>query len=124
MPTMVTKSKRKAKVAQPAWLKNSNVRDPSRASVLPDASVLPPNRSGGPLPRLVSKTEVMTMVGASYPTLWAWMRIGTFPRSRVVGGRAKWVEAEVLTWMNALPMRKLKGDATKPVGSSPTGNRK
>jgi predicted DNA-binding transcriptional regulator AlpA len=114
MPTMATteskrKSKRRGKRARPAWLKNRNVRDRSSASVLPDAPILP-NRLNGSLPRLVSKREVTTMVGVSFPTLWAWMRLGTFPRSRLVGGRSKWVEAEVITWINALPVRKLKGD--------------
>ena len=26
-----------------------------------------------------------------FPTIWAWMRPGTFPRARVVGGKSMWV---------------------------------
>jgi predicted DNA-binding transcriptional regulator AlpA len=39
------------------------------------------------------------------------MTRGKFPRSRIVGGKSKWLSSEVETWMAALPLRKLKGDA-------------
>jgi predicted DNA-binding transcriptional regulator AlpA len=61
--------------------------------------------------RLISKPQVLDRVGVTYPTLWAWMREGKFPRSRELGGKAAWVEAEVEAWINALPTRRLKGDA-------------
>ena len=48
---------------------------------------------------------------ASYPTIWLWMTRGKFPRSRIVGGKSKWLSSEVETWLAALPLRKLKGDA-------------
>ena len=38
------------------------------------------------------------------------MRAGTFPRSRVVGGKSMWLSTEVDAWMSALPLRPLKGD--------------
>jgi len=118
---MATKSKRKqvtkktavAAKQRPAWLKNNNVRDLSQVSVLPEA----PDRkriasqSEDP-PRLISKAEGMNIVGLSFPTIWEWMRLGKFPRSRVCGARVKWIEAEVIAWVNSLPERKLKGDAT------------
>jgi Prophage CP4-57 regulatory protein (AlpA) len=43
--------------------------------------------------------------------MWAWMRAGTFPRSRVAGGKSVWRSDEVDAWLAALPVRKLKGDA-------------
>src|SRR6478672_6963776 len=43
---------------------------------------------------LLSKRQVLAIVGVSYPTIWAWMRQGTFPRSRAVGGRSMWVSTE------------------------------
>jgi predicted DNA-binding transcriptional regulator AlpA len=67
------------------------------------------NQSQGP-PRLLSKSEVCTIAGASFPTVWAWMRQGAFPRSRVVGGRSMWLSSEIEAWMHALPPRRLKGD--------------
>jgi prophage regulatory protein len=60
--------------------------------------------------RLLLKGEVLDRVGISYPALWAWMRAGKFPRSRELGGKAAWLESEIEAWINALPVRKLKGD--------------
>ena len=60
--------------------------------------------------RLLSKVEVLDRVGVSYPTIWQWMRAGTFPRSRALGASTVWIAAEVEAWMAALPKRQLKGD--------------
>jgi predicted DNA-binding transcriptional regulator AlpA len=61
--------------------------------------------------RLLTKPEVLLIAGGvSYPTLWSWMRAGTFPRSRVVGGKSMWRSDEVQAWLDALPVRRLKGD--------------
>jgi predicted DNA-binding transcriptional regulator AlpA len=61
---------------------------------------------------LVSKREILAITKASYPTLWSWMRAGTFPRSRVCGGKSMWLSSEVEQWLATLPVRKLKGDAS------------
>jgi predicted DNA-binding transcriptional regulator AlpA len=61
--------------------------------------------------RLLSKPEVLAIANVTYPTLWAWMRNGTFPRSRVCGGRSMWLSTEVDAWIAGLPIRRLKGDA-------------
>lgn len=60
--------------------------------------------------RLLSKVEVLEIVGHTFPTVWAWMRDGRFPRSREVGGKAYWFEHEIDAWLEALPRTKLKGD--------------
>jgi predicted DNA-binding transcriptional regulator AlpA len=60
--------------------------------------------------RLLSKYEVMTISGASFPTLWQWMRDGRFPRSRIVGGKSMWLSTEIDAWLAGLPVRPLKGD--------------
>ena len=67
--------------------------------------------------RLLSKPEVLAIANVTYPTLWAWMRAGGFPRSRVVGGRSMWLSTEVEAWLAELPVRPLKGDggARQPV---------
>ena len=62
--------------------------------------------------RLLDKDEACSIAGASFPTIWAWMRTGTFPRSRVVGGKSKWLSTEIETWVQGLPVRRLKGDVT------------
>ena len=63
---------------------------------------------------LLDKHEVVALTGRSFPTLWAWMRSGKFPRSRVVGsGRSSksvWLSSEIEAWMAKLPVRRLKGD--------------
>jgi predicted DNA-binding transcriptional regulator AlpA len=62
--------------------------------------------------RLLTKPEVLLIAGGvSYPTIWSWMRAGRFPRSRVVGGKSMWRSDEVQLWLDALPVRPLKGDA-------------
>jgi predicted DNA-binding transcriptional regulator AlpA len=67
------------------------------------------NQSQGP-PRLLGKHEVCAIANVSFPTVWAWMRAGSFPRSRVVGGKSMWFSTEVSDWLAALPIRPLKGD--------------
>jgi predicted DNA-binding transcriptional regulator AlpA len=62
--------------------------------------------------RLLSKSEVLAITGVSYPTIWAWMRAGKFPRSRIVGGKSMWLSTEIEEWLAALPVRPLKGDAS------------
>jgi predicted DNA-binding transcriptional regulator AlpA len=56
---------------------------------------------------LLDKHEVLAVVGVSYPTLWFWMRgeRGTFPRPRIVGGKNKWLAADIADWLAALPPR-------------------
>ena len=61
--------------------------------------------------RLMTKAEVCAVTSATPPTLWAWMRAGTFPRSFVVHGRSMWRSDEIQAWLGALPTRRLKGDA-------------
>ena len=60
--------------------------------------------------RFISKREVLDRVGASYPSIWQWMREGKFPRSRELGGRAVWVETEIESFIVNRPVRRLKGD--------------
>jgi predicted DNA-binding transcriptional regulator AlpA len=61
--------------------------------------------------RLIGRAEILQITGLSIPTIWAWMRNGAFPRSRVVGGRSKWRSDEIDKWLAGLPVRPLKGDA-------------
>jgi predicted DNA-binding transcriptional regulator AlpA len=72
------------------------------------AARVPPAWSGT---HLLSKREVLGIVGVSYPTLWTMMRANTFPRSRKVGGQSKWLSTGVAAWLAALPRTQLKGDA-------------
>jgi predicted DNA-binding transcriptional regulator AlpA len=67
--------------------------------------------------RLLSKREVLAIANVSYPTLWSWMRQGTFPRSRVVGGKSMWLSSEIEAWLAALPVRQLKGDAPEALAN-------
>ena len=71
------------------------------------AARAPPAPLGG---RLLSKREVLAIVSVSYPALWSMMRAGTFPRSRVAGGKSVWLSSEIEDWLSQLPLRQLKGD--------------
>jgi predicted DNA-binding transcriptional regulator AlpA len=66
-----------------------------------------------PLERLLSKHDVVAITSLSFPTIWAWMRAGKFPRSRIVGGKSMWLASEVNAWLAGLPVRPLKGDAAE-----------
>lgn len=106
---ITTKVANERKRQQPAWLQRpmpALQNDPPPAlEWLSDA-----NQSQGP-PRLLSKAEVCAIANVSFPTIWSWMRAGTFPRSRVVGGKSAWLSTEVENWLANLPRRALKGDA-------------
>jgi predicted DNA-binding transcriptional regulator AlpA len=93
-----------AKRAQHPWLQ------PSKRA-LPQDDV-PANPSPA-APRLLDKSEILILTRASFPTIWAWMRAGSFPRSRVVGGKSLWLSSEIDEWLAALPLRRLKGDDTE-----------
>jgi predicted DNA-binding transcriptional regulator AlpA len=60
--------------------------------------------------RLLGKAEVCRVAGVTFPTIWAWMRAGRFPRARSVGGKSMWLSTEIDAWLSSLPTRRLKGD--------------
>jgi predicted DNA-binding transcriptional regulator AlpA len=66
--------------------------------------------AGVPAVRLLDKPTVMAIAGASFVSIWTWMRAGTFPRSRIVHGRSMWLSTEIEEWLRQLPRRRLKGD--------------
>jgi predicted DNA-binding transcriptional regulator AlpA len=70
------------------------------------------NTRAMPAVRLLSKAEVCAIANVTFPTLWKWMRDGTFPHARVTGGKSAWLSSEVDTWLNGLEKRALKGDDT------------
>ena len=67
-------------------------------------------------PRLLNRHDILAITGMTYPTIWAWMRAGAFPRCRISGtgksgSKSVWLSTDVERWMAELPLRKLKGDA-------------
>jgi predicted DNA-binding transcriptional regulator AlpA len=60
--------------------------------------------------RLLSKLEILERTGVTYVTIWKMMRAGTFPRSRMLGGKSCWIESEFNAWIATLPKTRLKGD--------------
>jgi predicted DNA-binding transcriptional regulator AlpA len=77
---------------------------------LEDAAPTNDGATSIPPPRFIDKKQVVERVGVSYPTIWKWMRAGTFPRARVIGEKSVWLENEISTWMNTRPLRHLKDD--------------
>jgi predicted DNA-binding transcriptional regulator AlpA len=71
-----------------------------------------------PAVRLMDKHEITAITGVCYVSLWSWMRAGKFPRSRIVGGKSMLRSDEVKAWLDALPLRKLKGDDAAEAGAS------
>jgi predicted DNA-binding transcriptional regulator AlpA len=66
--------------------------------------------------RLLSRPEVLDIIGVSYPTLWLWMRQGRFPRSRSLGGKVAWLKSEIAAWMHSLPRTELKTLSGEEIG--------
>jgi predicted DNA-binding transcriptional regulator AlpA len=60
--------------------------------------------------RLLSKQEVCARVHRSYPTIWVAMVKGLFPRAREQGDRPYWFEHEIDAYLEALPLRPIKGE--------------
>jgi predicted DNA-binding transcriptional regulator AlpA len=61
--------------------------------------------------RLLGKEQICELTGRSFPTIWAWMRAGKFPRARVLAGRSSvWLQSEVNEWMKTLPLRPYRPD--------------
>ena len=51
-------------------------------------------------PHFLRISEVIHRVGVSRPTIYRWMREGTFPKQISVGGNTVvWVESAVTSWM-------------------------
>jgi predicted DNA-binding transcriptional regulator AlpA len=90
----------------PSLFKKSQSGDLNAECQIEDRRVPPPVSPA----RFISKKEVLARVGVSYPTLWAWMVAGQFPRSRELGGKVAFVEAEVEAWIVNRPVRRLKCD--------------
>ena len=61
-------------------------------------------------PRVLLKSQVLERINVTFPTLWAWMRDGKFPRARQMGSQTVWLESEVNDWITALPIREYLGD--------------
>jgi predicted DNA-binding transcriptional regulator AlpA len=97
-------TKKKKAATQPAWLRPASLNHPLAV----ESPLLPPQGE----PRLLDRHKTCELADATYSTLWAWMRAGKFPRSRIVGGRSMWLSTEVFAWMASLPVRRLKGDAS------------
>ena len=75
--------------------------------------------------RFVFKPELLERVGLSYPSIWALMRAGKFPRSRVIAGgtRVAWLASEIDAWIASRPPRQLLGDADGVPGPTPQSSK-
>ena len=51
-------------------------------------------------PRFLRISEVLDRVGVSRPTIYRWMREGTFPKQISIGANSVvWLESDVTKWM-------------------------
>ena len=64
-------------------------------------------------PRLLSKKEVVRLVGRSYDSLWRAMIRGAFPRGRYFGQKLFWFSTTIEDFLASLPEQRLKGDAPR-----------
>ena len=67
--------------------------------------------------RLLTKGEVLELIGVTYPCLWTWIKNGKFPAGRSIGngkkGHVAWIESEVNDWILSRPRRLPKGSKVK-----------
>jgi predicted DNA-binding transcriptional regulator AlpA len=66
--------------------------------------------------RLLDKTQLLTVVPYSFPTIWNWMRQDPpqFPRNRIVGQKSVWLASEVTAWMRSRPVAEYKKPGEPP----------
>jgi predicted DNA-binding transcriptional regulator AlpA len=102
---------KKAAALQAAAPKLPNALIAADKAARVEAGLAAAHRAHAPPVCLLNRHEVLALAGCSYPTLWAWMRAGKFPRSRIVGGKSMWLSTEIDEWLANLPVRPLKGDA-------------
>jgi predicted DNA-binding transcriptional regulator AlpA len=74
-------------------------------------------RDDNTLPKLLTKAQVLALVPVTFPTIWTWMRAGTFPAARTIGDRPMWIQSEVVEWINSRPNRSYKSHPNS--GGSP-----
>jgi predicted DNA-binding transcriptional regulator AlpA len=67
---------------------------------------------------LLDKNDILSITHVTFPTIWTWMRAGTFPRSRVVGAKSMWRSDEIDEWLANLRTRTLKGDTNTDAGAA------
>ncbi len=103
------KAASETKKVQPLWLQPKSPAPTEVETTLNPERIRGSDRSQGP-PRLLSKSDILAITNVTFPTIWAWMRAGKFPRSRIAGGKSMWLSTEVDAWLAALPVRPLKGD--------------
>jgi predicted DNA-binding transcriptional regulator AlpA len=104
------KAASETKKVQSLWLQRKSLAPtPEVETTLNPERIRGSDRSQGP-PRLLSKSDILAITNVTFPTIWAWMRAGKFPRSRIAGGKSMWLSTEVDAWLAALPVRPLKGD--------------
>ena len=72
----------------------------------------------GEVIKLISRDEMLAMVGVSYAAIWGWIRDGKFPAGRSIGfgkrGHVAWVESEVHAWIASRPVRLPIGHKDNP----------
>ena len=62
--------------------------------------------------RYIFKPELLTRVGVSYSSIFAWMREGRFPLAREIGPggqstKIAWLESEIDAWLATRPVRRV-----------------
>ena len=118
----VSKSERRRALQERSRQTLKTVKETSRTTTAPANVWTPPLVLDPPADdvenirpplRLLDKKQVTNRVGVSFPTIWKMMRAGKFPRARTVGDlKSVWLESEVEAWMAALPLSRLKDDAS------------
>jgi predicted DNA-binding transcriptional regulator AlpA len=69
---------------------------------------------------MLTKQEVLAILGISHVTLWDWIRKGRFPEAVVLGPEGgnrttqRWIDTEVYTAIANMPRRRLKSSTVTP----------
>jgi predicted DNA-binding transcriptional regulator AlpA len=59
-------------------------------------------------PKLLSKAQVLALLGVSANSLWRWCRAGKFPKGKMLGTQVRWLSTEVEAFVATLPSQRLK----------------
>jgi predicted DNA-binding transcriptional regulator AlpA len=95
----------------------SSQRRPKKSKHASRAAGIRGPPTGGGL--LLSRAQVLDLIGVTYTSLWSWMRRGEFPSAIILGppngkrSRIAWHASEVYAWIADRPRRELRAPTIK-----------
>jgi predicted DNA-binding transcriptional regulator AlpA len=93
--------------------RNSRKAHATKSARTPAPSIVTVPIAASDAIQLISKPELLRLLGVSYSSVFAWMRAGKFPLAREIGPgghscKIAWRADEVAAWLASRPQRQIK----------------